>query len=176
MNALATLPAAISIRTVIEQDMDALVSMNNQAIPAVSKLTRTALEDLISLSIVCLVAEREGEPCGFLLCLADGVCSYRSHNYAWLSNKLPRFAYVDRIVVGEQARGQKIGEAFYRTLFQNHTVKDRPFVCEVNSHPPNPGSMRFHQRLGFGEIGAMDHGDKAVVFLQRRPNATVSEI
>ena len=25
--------------------------------------------------------------------------------------------------------------------------------CEVNLEPPNPGSLRFHQRIGFTEVG-----------------------
>jgi predicted GNAT superfamily acetyltransferase len=24
--------------------------------------------------------------------------------------------------------------------------------CEVNVEPPNPGSLRFHQRIGFAEV------------------------
>jgi predicted GNAT superfamily acetyltransferase len=25
--------------------------------------------------------------------------------------------------------------------------------CEVNLEPPNPGSLRFHHRIGFTEVG-----------------------
>jgi predicted GNAT superfamily acetyltransferase len=25
--------------------------------------------------------------------------------------------------------------------------------CEVNVEPPNPGSLRFHERIGFAEVG-----------------------
>ena len=37
----------------------------------------------------------------------------------------------------------------------------------MNERPANPGSLRFHKRLGFEPVGTMDHGDKAVVFLAR---------
>ena len=41
--------------------------------------------------------------------------------------------------------------------------------CEVNIRPPNPGSHRFHKRLGFHQVGERhyDGGDKAVAYYVR---------
>jgi predicted GNAT superfamily acetyltransferase len=40
-------------------------------------------------------------------------------------------------------------------------------ACEVNIRPPNDESMRFHTRLGFGEVGTQvtDNGSKEVALL-----------
>ena len=46
-----------------------------------------------------------------------------------------------------------------------------PYVtCEVNERPPNPASMRFHDRFGFAPVGraATEDGKKDVVYLARR--------
>lgn len=166
MTAEETGPDTI-IRKLADSDIAALVEMNNLAVPAVSELTECALRDLVAAALICLVAEHAGRPAGLLLCLKEGASAYKSPNYAWVSNALERFAYIDRIFVDEAVRGRNLGEALYGTLFASSEAHGRPFVCEVNSRPPNPGSLRFHKRLGFEEIGTLDHGDKAVVFLKR---------
>ncbi|GAA0775092.1 hypothetical protein GCM10009077_11830 [Roseibium denhamense] len=124
--------------------------------------------DLVAAALVCLVAQHNGTPAGFLLCIGNGT-DYQSPNYVWLSQKLDAFAYTDRICVSEELRGQNIGDALYKALFAHLAGTGRSFVCEVNERPPNPGSLRFHKRLGFAEIGTADHGEKAVIYLKRDP-------
>ena len=38
---------------------------------------------------------------------------------------------------------------------------DVPVTAEVNIHPPNPGSMRFHDRHGFEQVGVLEHDEKS---------------
>jgi len=156
----------VAIRAFKESDLATLLPMNNAAVPAVSPLTDRSFADLVAGALVCLVAELDGRPAGFLLCLAEGQ-DYDSPNYAWISRNRRHFAYTDRICVGEDARGKGIGEALYGALFEFLRDSDRTCLCEVNERPPNPGSLRFHTRLGFREIGRQDHGDKAVIYLER---------
>lgn len=158
----------VTIRPFRESDLATLLPMNNAAVPAVSELTDRKFDALIASALVCFVADLDGRPAGFLLCLAEGQ-DYDSPNYAWVSRNRERFAYTDRICVGENARGKGIGEALYSALFEFQQDNDRTFICEVNERPPNPGSLKFHDRLGFREIGRQDFGDKAVVYLER-PN------
>jgi len=155
-----------TIRPFLPGDLSALLAMNNAAVPAVSELTAEAFLDLINGALICLVAEVDGAQAGFLLCLGDGV-DYDSPNYLWLSARESNFAYTDRICVDETMRGRKIGDALYAALFQHYAGTGKSFLCEVNERPANPGSLRFHGRLGFTEIGKADHGDKAVVYLKR---------
>ena len=166
-----TLTDAITIRPFVSADADRLVAINAAAVPATNLITRSELEELVASSLVCLVAELNGIPTGFLLCLGEGL-GYESANYRWLSEHHDRFAYIDRICVDEAARGNRVGEKLYLALFQKLAGTDRPFVCEVNKRPPNPGSLRFHERLGFAQIGEEDHGEKAVIFMERRAEGT----
>lgn len=158
--------ATVAVRRFRLGDLSALLAMNNAAVPAVNGLTAEDLLDLIGSSLSCLVATLDDVPAGFLLCIGEGT-DYSSANYQWLSERLSAFAYTDRICVEETHRGLQIGERLYRALFSEHSGTDRSFVCEVNERPPNPGSLKFHKRLGFEEIGKADHGDKTVVFLKR---------
>lgn len=158
--------ASVHIRPFEPGDLGDLVHLNNAAVPAVSGLSAETMLDLINQALIALVAEVNGSPAGLLLCLGEGA-DYDSPNYAWLSARVPHFAYTDRIFVSETQRGLKVGEALYAALFRHFAGSDRSFLCEVNERPANPGSLRFHKRLGFEEIGRADNGDKAVVYLQR---------
>ncbi|MES0811541.1 GNAT family N-acetyltransferase [Roseibium sp. SCPC15] len=162
---------APKIRPFEPGDLSALLAMNNAAVPAVSEATAEKLLDLINAALVCLVAEKEGNAVGFLLCLSEGI-EYDSPNYHWLSERYSKFAYTDRICVDESTRGQKIGDAMYGALFNRMAGSGRTFLCEVNERPPNPGSLRFHNRLGFEEIGKADNGKVAVIYMQRDPKPT----
>ncbi|MEM9632600.1 MAG: GNAT family N-acetyltransferase [Pseudomonadota bacterium] len=162
---------APKIRPFEPGDLSALLAMNNAAVPAVSELTAEKLLDLVNAALVCLVAETNGNAVGFLLCLAEGI-EYESRNYHWLSERFPKFAYTDRVCVEESVRGQKIGDAMYVDLFNRMAGSERTFLCEVNERPPNPGSLRFHNRLGFKEIGKADNGKVAVIYMQRDPKPT----
>ncbi|MTH98132.1 GNAT family N-acetyltransferase [Roseibium sp. RKSG952] len=160
----------ISIRPVKPGDLPRLLILNNNAVPAVNALEIEDLEKLIAASLTCVVALDGEKPVGFLLCLPEGR-GYQSPNYQWLSDRYDAFAYTDRICVDPAMQGRRIGEKLYQALFGHPGLGIRPFVCEVNERPPNPGSLRFHQRLGFVEAGRADHGDKAVVFLYREPDS-----
>ncbi|POF29749.1 GNAT family N-acetyltransferase [Roseibium marinum] len=149
-------------------DLSKLLPLNNSAVPAVNELTAEDLLDLVNSALICLVADIDDMPAGFLLCIGDGT-AYDSRNYRWLSERFSNFAYTDRIAVDEKQRGRKIGETLYDGLFRHLAGSGRSFVCEVNERPPNPGSLKFHKRLGFEEIGKADHGDKAVIYLKRPP-------
>jgi predicted GNAT superfamily acetyltransferase len=55
-------------------------------------------------------------------------------------------------------RNQSLGAKLYAAV-EHRMIKDRcaPLLtCEVNLNPPNPGSIRFHHRIGFHEVGQQD--------------------
>lgn len=162
--------AGALIRPFAPGDTACVLAANEASLPAVNSLTEDDLADLVGQSAVTLVAEVDGAPAGLLICL-DHTARYASRNFAWLKDRLGTFAYVDRIALAPGARGRGLGEALYRSLLRHLAAdprhRDLPLACEVNSRPANPGSLRFHQRLGFREIGSADHGDKAVIYLAR---------
>lgn len=88
------------------------------------------------------------------LIVFDQDSDYDSPNFLWFKSRYPKFAYVDRIVVAETARGKGVARALYEELFRK--TRDARFdkiVCEVNFAPPNPASDAFHAKLGFAEVG-----------------------
>ena len=99
----------------------------------------------------------------------DQDAAYDSPNFLWLRARHPRFVYVDRIVTAPAARGRGHAGRLYETLFERARAAGHDQVlCEVNQHPPNPGSDAFHARMGFGEIGrAVLPGGKMVRYLRR---------
>jgi len=79
-----------------------------------------------------------------------------SESYRWFMERGSDFLHVDRIAISADERGAGIGGALYRDLFAVATEKGRAEVtCEVNTKPPNPGSLRFHARLGFEQVGEL---------------------
>ena len=60
--------------------------------------------------------------------------------------------YVDRIAIAPSARKTGLGETLYRHAFEFY-ANTQFITAEVNTQPDNPGSHRFHERLGFRSIG-----------------------
>lgn len=80
--------------------------------------------------------------------------AYDSVNYGWFARHYQRFLYVDRIVVARASKARGAASQLYRKLFQFAAANQLPsVVCEVDIEPPNPDSLRFHQRFGFSEVG-----------------------
>ncbi len=76
------------------------------------------------------------------------------------------FLYVDRVVVAPEFRGRKFADRFYDDL--ESFARDRGvsrITCEVNAEPPNPVSLRFHERRGFREVGQLLYSGKVVAML-----------
>ena len=162
---------SVAVRDWQAGDLDALHVINEGAVPGVGTLSRAALEDLVGRqSAATLVAgDAGGRVEGFVLVMREGL-DYASLNYKWLSERYERFAYVDRIAVSETARGRGIGEALYKAVAERFAGERPVLLAEVNLAPPNPGSLRFHKRLGFREVGERWEAGRAkgVVYLERR--------
>ena len=159
------------IRNSRSEDLDRLHAINEANVPNVGSVAREALARLIGQSAATLVAELDGVVSGFVLALGPDE-DYASPNYGWFEARRSEtgrsYLYVDRIAVSDGARGAGLGAALYRRLGEL-APDGAPICCEVNIAPPNPGSMRFHGRLGFVEVGRGVHepGVKEVAFLER---------
>jgi predicted GNAT superfamily acetyltransferase len=108
------------------------------------------------------VAEIDGVPTGFCQVLPPGA-AYRSVNYAWLSSRYDDFIYLDRVAVAVEHRGRGIGGRFYEEV--ERRVLAAWFTLEVNLRPRNEGSLRFHARKGFVEVGQQETDYGALVSL-----------
>lgn len=160
----------MEVRDWLEADLPALHTINEASVPGVGTLTAEALNRLVrESSAATLVAVLNDRPAGFVLCMFEGL-DYQSLNYKWISNQYASFAYVDRVAVAEDCRGQRLGEALYDAAMARFSGTRDVLLAEVNLAPPNPGSLRFHKRHGFREIGERweVEGEKGVVYLERK--------
>lgn len=144
----------ITLRPLAPTDLPRIVELNDAAYPAVPI---TSLEDMTGLLAIAGYSfgaiDESGELAGFVIGMLPGA-DYDSENYRFFESRGVDSLYLDRIVVDEARRGQKIGQLFYDAVFDLAREQGRAEVtCEVNLDPPNPGSLRFHQRLGFRQIG-----------------------
>lgn len=150
------MPLATLLRPATDADISHLVCLNNAAVPAVPDTPADDMSELLGASSLALVAidpETPADPLGFVVALEGGE-DWSGENYTWFEERGLDHLYVDRIVVGEGARGRGIGRLFYDAVFDAARAAGHDVVtCEVNLNPPNPGSMRFHGRLGFEERG-----------------------
>lgn len=163
----------MAIRDYHPSDLQALHAANQASVPGVST---ESIEDLalwIDLA-TCLVATNDADQAlGFITIMPLGLHAYPSDNMRWFETYAERTGksvlYVDRIAFSPEARGKGLGEALYQAAFSHFQDVDE-IGCEVNTLPPNPGSHRFHRRLGFEQVGTQDFvpGEKSVTYYARR--------
>lgn len=148
------LPAGVRLRQLTIADAEELRPLNDAAAPAVPVTVAADLAHLVGMSTLALGLEREGRLVGFVLAVPPGA-AYDSENYRYFESRHVDHLYVDRIVIAEAERGRGLGAVLYDVVFEAAREQGRAEVtCEVNLDPPNPGSMAFHRRLGFRELGS----------------------
>jgi len=162
-----------ALRPYHDRDLDALVAVNDAAYPAVPITPAAELAELIGMSSVAVVVD-DGAAAGFVLGMPPGL-AYQSENYLFFSARAREhgttFVYVDRIVLAAHLRGRALGPRLYDAVFEEaRRVGADEVLCEVNLEPPNPGSLAFHTRLGFVEVGRQStKGGANVVALLAAP-------
>ena len=154
-------------RPLSQNDVPSMWAINEQGLPGTGQVSEQEVSDLLTLSTLSIGAFREDELLGFVLCLSPDV-DYGSLNYAWFMNKYDEFIYVDRIAVSLDHRDKGIGSKLYEEVIAYSQDNRTPIAAEVNLNPPNPGSMRFHHRFEFEEVGILHHKKKSVTMLLRR--------
>lgn len=161
--------SAAPFRDASRHDVAALKALNDPAVPAVNVIADAVWNRFVDgEALVRVVDAANGGGLDAMLVALQPGRDYGSLNYAWFQRKLPRFTYVDRIVIAPMRRGSGLGRAAYADLFAR-APSDRPIVCEVNLDPPNDASLAFHGSLAFREIAVFDpEPGKRVAMLARR--------
>jgi uncharacterized protein len=139
--------AALSVRAATVADAAAVLAINAASRAGVARLDRRELTRLCEAGARILIATL-AQPAGYLIAFAADA-PYDGEEFRYLRGALSgSFVYVDQVAVAPHLRRHGIASALYRKLGSLSAAGTR-LCCEVNLEPPNPGSLRFHRRLGF---------------------------
>ena len=145
------------------KDFFRIHELNQNELPAVSSITQNELAHFFKIADYFRVIKIEKNIAGFLIALKPGK-DYHSPNYKWFEKHYTQFMYVDRIVIDPTFQGQGLGRTFYDDLKIFSQGLTPILTCEVNLKPPNDGSILFHEKYGFEQVGTQrtDGGKKEV--------------
>ena len=143
----------IVLRNADPKDYDFILNVNEVNVEVLSPMPMERMLWLKEMSDMFIVADVDDKPAAFLIAIREGH-PYDSENYVWFSEKYPEFLYIDRIVIDEPYRAMGLGRILY------DAVKDRAretgvkvVTCEVDTIPYNETSLKFHEAMGFKEVG-----------------------
>ena len=142
-------------------DLARVLEINNANTPGVSELTLSELETDIKNCLHALAIDNEhGEVCAFCITFAPDA-PHAGVNHQWFAERYKSFVYLDRIAIDSNHQNRGLGALLYQTVEQRmlESAEHSLLCCEVNLEPPNPGSLRFHKRIGFTELGQRTFND-----------------
>ncbi|MEO7066575.1 MAG: GNAT family N-acetyltransferase [Rhodanobacter sp.] len=148
---------ALAIRDVREQDLNAVLALNNAAGRSILALTAPQLRYFYEHAEYFRVAEIDGQLAGFLVALREGG-NYESSNYRWFATHYPQFLYIDRIVIANAYRRHGLGRVFYSDAQSYAEVRVPLLTCEVFLEPRDDVVVLFHGTYGFQEVGQQRMG------------------
>ena len=144
-------------------DLPHIHNLNQDALPAVSSITINDMTQFLEMADYFRVIKVKDNIAVFLIALTPGK-DYHSPNYKWFEKKYSQFMYIDRIVIDPSFQSKGLGRAFYDDL-KIFSQRYTPIItCEVNLKPKNEGSLLFHKKYGFEQMGTQetDGGKKEV--------------
>mgnify|MGYP006130322981 CR=1 FL=1 len=156
----------MDLRELRKEDISEIWEINEQGLPGTGKVNSEEIGRLLGHSELAIGAFNDGTLLGFVICLLPRT-EYGSPNYSWFNQRYDDFIYVDRIAIAENHRNLRIGSNLYQKVVDYAEQRSIPIAAEVSLEPPNPGSMRFHYRYGFSEVGILKHKSKSVTMMLR---------
>ncbi len=147
----------IEIADVMLTDHAFVLRVNEENVEMLSPMDEEMLAYFLEIAELFKVIKVDGERAAFIIAIKDGVPINNPNygvNYTWFSERYPRFLYVDRIVIDEPFRRIGLGRKIYDYVEEHAREIGVPYVtCEVDTVPYNEASMKFHEALGYVEVG-----------------------
>lgn len=156
----------LTIQSLEQMNSAEILALNGMNERETSPLGITDYQDMVAGAFYA----RGIAPADAFLIAFDENADYDSPNFLWFRERYPAYAYIDRVITAEAARGKGYARALYEDLFAAARAAGKPIItCEVNIDPPNPGSDAFHARMGFVEVGtAILKNGKLVRYMAKR--------
>ena len=160
-----------TVRNIEIADLVRVLEINNANTPGVSELTMSELETDIENCLHALAIDNEhGEVCAFCITFAPDAPD-AGVNHQWFADRFESFVYLDRIAIDSNHQNHGLGAKLYQAVEQKmlQSAEHSMLCCEVNLEPPNPGSLRFHKRIGFTEVGQSipEYANYSVIYLSK---------
>lgn len=150
------------IRQATLQDTPAIVALNAAVVAVTSPMDDQGFAALLAISAFCDVVQQDDQVIGFVLAMREGA-AYENGNFQWFADRIRRFVYIDRIVIGAQGRGLGLGTRLYDHVADAARREGCLIMAaEMDLIPPNPGSLSFHARRGFVQLGTRNLPNKTV--------------
>ena len=156
-----------NVRNLEITDLARVLEINNANTPGVSELTMAELQTDLRNSLHALAIDNEhGEVCAFCITF-DPNAPDAGDNHRWFAERYESFVYLDRIAIDSDYRNRGLGVQLYQSVenMMLQSSEHSMLCCEVNLKPPNPGSLRFHHRIGFTEVGQQSFDTDYTVLL-----------
>jgi len=143
-----------ALRPITDADVPAVLALNHRFVEVLSPLDAERLAWLVGLADRAEVLDVDDEVVGFVVTFRPG-SDYDSDNYRWFSERFGSdFYYLDRIVIAEHQRRRGLAGLVYAAMEDAGREFGR-MTLEVNVDPPNHGSLAFHTRRGYAEVGQL---------------------
>lgn len=141
------------------EDFSSLLELNAQSTPGVSLLSRAELNDIFQQASYFHVLKLDSLVLGYIIAyFCDSL--YEGEEFICFRSLYTNFLYIDQVAVLAAYRARGIGTRLYRELEAWANKQGISLLaCEVNLLPPNPISLRFHERQGYraaGELATQD--------------------
>lgn len=144
------------IRPYEPRDQVEVLAVNESCMPEVGPMDADKLDRFASWNSFIRVLESNAGAASSIVGMMVGFNAgvpYESPNYGWFAQRYSSFAYVDRIALLPEARGNGWGPRFYVEFSRWAAENGSSMLCaEVNTVPPNPRSIAFHESFGFDAI------------------------
>ncbi|MUH60029.1 GNAT family N-acetyltransferase [Bifidobacterium canis] len=144
----------VVLREAREEDYPFILRVNEENVAVLSPMDEAHLRKLDEGALRTFIAEVDSAPAAFAIVMRDGFDAYDSQNYHWFAQRYPQFVYVDRIAIDAPYRGRGVGRAIYDAVFDLARETESPVVAaEIDTIPYNEPSLKFHESMGFHEVG-----------------------
>lgn len=142
------------LRDLTLDDLAAAHVINQANVPDVGEVSLERMGWLQEMTAISIgVFDDHGSMLGFCMVFPPGT-DYDSTNYTWFMERYDDAYYLDRVAFSEPARRRGLGTRLYDAVEQR--IVDAPGIArlalEVNSDPPNEGSLAFHTGRGYREL------------------------